>query len=268
MPGGAGVGLSALPPPQAAFAAALLDPDQPCPEGLRTWNGSDPTARFAVYRNNVVTSLVGALADTYPVVRELVGADFFHAMARVHVAQAPPRSKLLRVYGEAFPEFIAGFRPAQSLPYLADVARLEWQRVCSFHAADDITLGAADIAPHLAQPEALVGSLLRFHPSAAVLASRWAVVDLWAAHQDAGDLAGVVPDQAQCALVLRHDESVSVVAIDAGSADCFATLMAGDTLGAACAGAAASHADFDVSTSLGLLIRHGALSAWHLPGSP
>lgn len=39
---------------QRLFAAALLDPDAPCPTGLAAWNGSDPTRRFAVYRNNVV----------------------------------------------------------------------------------------------------------------------------------------------------------------------------------------------------------------------
>ncbi|MBK6864396.1 MAG: putative DNA-binding domain-containing protein, partial [Ideonella sp.] len=42
----------------AAFARALLQPDAPCPAGLKTWNGSDPAKRFAVYRNNVVVSLV------------------------------------------------------------------------------------------------------------------------------------------------------------------------------------------------------------------
>ena len=52
---------------EARFAAALLDSRQGCPAGLRTWNGSDPAARLAVYRNNVVSSLIDALADTFPV---------------------------------------------------------------------------------------------------------------------------------------------------------------------------------------------------------
>ena len=47
---------------QTAFAAALLDPDLPPPDRLIAWNGSDPARRFAVYRNNVVVSLVDALA--------------------------------------------------------------------------------------------------------------------------------------------------------------------------------------------------------------
>ncbi len=52
--------MSAAAPPlsQRDFARALLDPQQPCPPGLRSWNGCDPAARFAVHRNNVVSSLV------------------------------------------------------------------------------------------------------------------------------------------------------------------------------------------------------------------
>ena len=49
---------------QNAFTAALLDPELPCPMGLSAWNGSDPAQRFRVYRNNVIISLVDALADS------------------------------------------------------------------------------------------------------------------------------------------------------------------------------------------------------------
>ena len=70
---------------QAQLALALLDPGAACPPGLRSWNGSDPGARFAVHRNNVVVSLIDALADGFPVTQELVGEAFFRAMARVHV---------------------------------------------------------------------------------------------------------------------------------------------------------------------------------------
>lgn len=82
-------------PTQAEFATALLDPKAACPSGLQAWNRSDPQPRLAVYRNNVVSSLIGALADTFPVVQALVGVDFLHAMAGVFVRQHPPRSRLL-----------------------------------------------------------------------------------------------------------------------------------------------------------------------------
>ena len=59
-----------------AFAAALLDPGLPPPEGLITWNGSDPVRRFAVYRNNVIVSLVDALVRYAHGYADQVEADY------------------------------------------------------------------------------------------------------------------------------------------------------------------------------------------------
>ena len=248
---------------QRDFAQALLDPHQPCPAGLRSWNGSDPAARFAVHRNNVVSSLVEALADTFPVTRQLVGEAFFAAMARLFVMHSPPRSPLLTLYGNELPAFVERFEPAQHLPYLADVARLEVLRVRAFHAADAAVLSADDIARHLLDPQALPGACAEFHPSAAILNSRFAIVALWAAHQGLVEIAKVDPTQPQSALVLRQQDDVTIIATEQGSALFFQRLMAGVTLGEANAAAAESDAGFDLAASLAILIRHGALSAWH-----
>ena len=108
------------------FAAALLDAALPSPPGLGAWNGSDAGARFAVYRNNVVHSLVNVLTDSFPVVHQLVGDEFFGAMARRYLADHPPASPLMHRYGAGLPAWIADFEPAAALPYLSDMARLEW----------------------------------------------------------------------------------------------------------------------------------------------
>ena len=57
---------------QQAFALALLAPDANCPEGVFSSNGAEPASRFAVYRNNVHSALINALAAAYPVARQLV----------------------------------------------------------------------------------------------------------------------------------------------------------------------------------------------------
>ena len=58
---------------QSIWAQALLAPAFPTPTDLVTHNGSDPTRRLDVYRNNVVVSLVDALASTFPVTQQLLG---------------------------------------------------------------------------------------------------------------------------------------------------------------------------------------------------
>lgn len=250
------------------FASALLDPGRPTPTGLTTWNGSDPAARFAVYRNNVIVSLVEALADTFPVTRELVGASFFEAMARCFVTANPPRSPVLAAYGDGFPGFIAGFGPAHALPYLPPLARLELARVRAYHAPDAEPLGTAELAGHLADPDRLPGTRVTLHPSVAALVSAHAIVSLWAAHQGEGRIEDVDPRRPESALVLRQGDDVLVLAVPRGTADFVAALGAGTPLGEAAGGAVGGDPELALVEALALLIHHGAIAAWHPPGDP
>ncbi len=77
----------------------------------------------------------------FPAVERIVGEEFFQAMARAYVLAEPPRSPVLMDYGTTFADFIAGFAPAASLPYLPDVARIEraWRE--AYHAEDAEPLG-------------------------------------------------------------------------------------------------------------------------------
>jgi hypothetical protein len=255
--------------PQATFAAALLDPAVPCPPGLVAWNGSDPAARWAVYRNNVVSSLIDALADTFPVVQELVGIEFFRAMAALFVRHAPPRSCILAHYGDGLPAFIARFEPARSVPYLADVAALEMARVQAFHAADAEPVRADSVALALtggAHGSEHIGELkVGCHPSLRIVRSDHAIVSLWAAHQGQGDLSAIDPHEPETALVVRHGIDVLVLRLPRGGADFVSALRQGHGLGQAAEAALCVDAAFDLSASLATLLAHGALTSLQLP---
>lgn len=248
-----------------SFAAALLDPDRPVPVGLSAWNGSDPAARFSVYRNNVAVSVIGALADTFPVARELVGAAFFDAMARCFIDAEPPRSPVLTEYGDTFPEFVSAFPPAAGLPYLPDLARLELARVRAYHAKDADALSADALGAYLADPARLPTARLTLHPSLAVIASDYAIVSLWAAHQGHQRIEEVDLGRAESALVLRQGDDALVLSIPRGTAAFMAALSSGATLGEA-ATAAAQDPDFNLAQALAPLIRHGGIAAWNQPG--
>lgn len=250
---------------QQRLASALLDPDASCPPGLRAWNGSNPQRRFDVHRNNVVASLVAALADTFPVVQALVGEPFFGAMAALFVRQHPPASPVLAAYGADFPGFIEAYAPAAVLPYLADVARLELARVQAFHAADAAPAGREAAAAALACGERAGALRLLLHPATRLVSSRHAIVSVWAAHQGQGELARLDPFQPEAALVLRPHAEVLVLRCDAGCAAFVQSLQQGLDLGASAAVAALAGAPFDLAATLQLLLAHGALSAIALP---
>ena len=249
---------AALPP---ELAPALLDPTRPGPADLRAWNGSDPQRRLAVHRNNVVSGLVDALADSFQVVQELVGSEFFRAMAACFVRAAPPRSPLLFRYGAEFPDFVAGFPPAAGLPYLADVARLEWLRVQAYHAADAPCLPAAALERLATAGTGLDRLRLTPHPSLQAFDSPFAAVSIWAAHQGVGALEAVVIENAESALVFRQELEVLVLPAPPGSHEFVACLRAGMPLLGAWQAAADRRATFDFNALLGLLLSRGALSA-------
>jgi hypothetical protein len=253
---------------QSAFAAALLDPDLPAPAGLTAWNGSDPAQRFRVYRNNVIVGLVDALADSFAVTQELVGEEFFRAMARVYAYARPPQSRLLAFYGADFPDFIETFPPAAGLPYLADVARLEYHRIVAYHAADVPGVGGEAVAAALADEAALPALGMTLHASLSVLSSASAVVSLWAAHQGVLELSTVAPDTPETALILRHGLDVEVRQISAAAGAFLGELQAGASLGSAAAAATAIDGGFDLVGLLGLLLQKSAITALHPSRSP
>lgn len=240
---------------QTPFAQALLNPELACPGGLKTWNGSDPEVRFAVYRNNVTVSLIDALADTFPIVQELVGVEFFRAMARVFVQSSPPRSRIMAYYGGSFADFVESFPPAMSVPYLADVARLEMGRVTACHAADVPPVPPEALQVALSDPQGLMSLRLVLHPSVHVIASRFAVFSLWAAHQGALCISSVDPAAAQTALIFRNELDVDTVELPAGAGQFFKSLQMGEPLAGAASTASSGDHEFDLVNTIAMLIR-------------
>lgn len=82
--------------------------------------------RFDIHRNNWRSNLRAALRAGYPVIERLVGLDFFNYCADAYIDAHPSQSSNLENYGESFAQFIGEFSPASSLPYLIDVAKLEF----------------------------------------------------------------------------------------------------------------------------------------------
>ena len=243
---------------QAAFAAVLLDARSAIPNGVTTARGVADPVRFAVYRNNVFVSLTGALAKRFPVVRRLVGEDFFAGMARVHAGLTRPSSPLMFRYGDGFPDFIADFEPAQGLPYLADVARIEVACTVAYHAADEAPLGIEEIAA--VPTQSLCDVRIAIHPAATIIRSRFPAGSIWAAHQH-DPVTPVRSTDGETVVVVRPAQNVSVHILPSRDADFAEALFAGKTLGHAAERAVAHQPDFDFGAGLVGLISNGAFAA-------
>jgi hypothetical protein len=247
---------------QAEFADALRDPEFGLPRGLVGPDNRPSPRRFDVYRNNVIVGLAAALASAYPVVGRIVGTDFFEAMARCYVAAEPPRSPVLLDYGATFADFIAGFAPAASLPYLADVARIEraWRE--SYHSAEAEPLAAADLAS--IEEARVAGLVLALHPSLRLVRSRFAARTIWTMNASGGEIGPVDASAAEDALIVRPAAEVEVRSVPPGGAEFILALLSGATLGEAADAALAADAGFDITANLAGLIGAGAVVAVRL----
>jgi hypothetical protein len=225
---------------QQAFAQALFDAARQEFEGIRCRGGIDPQRRFAVHRNNFVVTLADALADAFPVTQALIGKDFFRAMARERIRTSPPSSPILVDYGDGFAEFIDEFAPAAGVPYLADIARLEYARVCAYHAADAVPVAIDEYHTLLATPDRLTSIRLTLHPSCRWLHSEYAAHSIWAAHQGIDDLndaelGAIAVDTPEDVLIARPGWDVKVTRLPCGGIAFLDALRDGLTLGAALA---------------------------------
>jgi hypothetical protein len=258
------------PPPhllafQGAFAAALLNPEPRIPPLVSRSDDADATRRFGIYRNNVNASLSGALASRFPVIERLVGADFFRAMALLFIERHPPRSPVLSAYGAGFPDFLDRFEPVASLPYLSDIARLEWARAAAYHAADDHSVDIARLSS--IPPERLHDVRLTFHASARVIASNYPIISIWRTNTHDDAVREIGPDlPGEAALVSRPALDVLVTPLPRGAARLFTRLAHGDTLGAAAQVATEDDPELELSDALALLFGAGAVI--HVEGGP
>lgn len=246
---------------QQAFAEAILDTALAPPSGLVGPNGGPSARRFAVYRNNVVVGLVDALKAAFPVVRRLVGEDFFAAMARVYVSREPPATPIMLDYGAGFPQFVGTFEPAAGLVYLADVARLERAWSEAYHAAEAAPLDPAILA--CLPPELLPGIRLHLHPSVRVVGSPHPVVTIWHSNLDGAEPMPVNLDEGgQEALVCRPEAEVEVRTLPPGAAAFIAALASGAPVIDAAAVALQDDTRFDLAGSLTGLIAARAVTGF------
>ncbi len=243
---------------QTRFAAALLD-EHPDMAG-RVRAGRFPAAQhFQVYRNNLVESLTGALRAVYPVTEKLVGDGFFRYAAHEYLRAHRPRSGNLHDFGDAFADFLAGFVPAAELPYLPDVARLEWAWHLAFHAADAPAFDFARLGAVPAEQHETLRFVL--HPSAHLLASEFPVVRIFEINQEGydGDTHVDLAEGGVRALVIRRELTVYVEPLAAGEAALLSALAEEQPLGAAVQAALTAQADFDLTATLADHLRRGTL---------
>lgn len=245
---------------QAAFAGILRDDDRPRLEAVVAGDSIPAAARLRVHRHHIEQSLVAALAATFSTVQAIVGEDFFRVTARRYVAGDLPHQPVLAEYGAGFPAFIADYEPATSLPYLADVARLDWALNLAFHSLAANHLTAADLSS--LPPERIAELPLALAPGAAVLRSSYPIDRIWQVSQPgAADATVDLGAGGVSLLVLRREDDAAFVQVSEAEEAFLSALGRGETLERAVEVGFRTNDAFDLSTTFTRLLALKAIAA-------
>lgn len=221
---------------QRAMRASLVGSDMAAAGRYVVADGLAPERRLSVYRNTFDSTLANALRLSYPAVHKLVGTEFFEGAARLFAHERPPQASCLDFYGADFADFLAAFEPARSLPYLPDVAHLEWAVNRALHAPDVEPLDPnrlATVASHLHE-------CIRFvvDPSISLMRIDHPADTIWSAVLAGDDEALAAISLAEGpvhVLVQRLASGIEAVRIDESAYRITTALLAGQPLGVALA---------------------------------
>lgn len=235
---------------QAEFAGAVLGHiDEGADYGISP-DGLSALRRIQVYKNNVYASLTQALNAIYPVVNRLVGDEFFYYIAKQYIPLHPSTSGNLHDFGGCFPLFIKSLQALEPLPYLSDVASLEWAYHQAFHGAHAMPLDLERLQKLPAQHDDAL--CFKLHPTCRLLKSDYPVLKIWQCNQESYEGDGEISlDQGGGALaVIRPELEIEFHLLSAGDFMLLNAIKEGELFYKACERAVEVEPDMDIAASL------------------
>lgn len=192
---------------QRWLASAIMKPESldldDATEKIRRPAAGTVLDRLGAYAGGYPVRIEESLADVYPAVRHLVGARRFRELSRRYLPRVPAGCYNLNAVGGVLAELLEADPLGCDLPFLADLARLEWAVWQAFHAPQAPPFHASDLAEWRAEDWA--GAVVGFAPGVRVVRSCWPIADLWAARNTPREQIDIeVEGRPQTVLVHRH----------------------------------------------------------------
>jgi hypothetical protein len=192
---------------QRAFLRGVLAGQESVPEEfgrlLRTPPAGSIDARWHVYAHGFLARLVEAIENDYPALSKVLGGGPLRSLTARYVSRFPPRSYDLDRFGDRLAAFLETDALTGDLPFLPDLARLEWAVAEAFVAPDVPEVRWADLA--LLGTEAATEAPLALRPGAALVSSMWPILEIWSCRDQPTEAIDVpISRAARTVLVSRH----------------------------------------------------------------
>ena len=214
--------------------------------------------RLNVYRNNVKANLRSALQATYPVLGKLLGPEYFHYLADAYAKAHPSQSGDLRNFGRDLPDFLIDVESVKTLPYISDVARLDWACSVVSEAAPTVSRDQTNI-DGLA-PVDIAKLRFRARDASRLVRSSFPIFSIWSANQEdyIGDESVSLDEGPQSVLVVRPNLELELWLLDEAGSLFAEALLAGNSLAEAVDVVTTRVHDVDLNALFAKYLRSGA----------
>jgi hypothetical protein len=163
-------------------------------------------------------------------VAHVLGARAFHRLVHRYIAAVALTSYNLNDAGAELPRFLRGDSAGAALPFLPDLAQLEWAVVRAFHAHENVPLDPASLADRRLDDWA--GAVLRFQPWLSVVQSNWPIRALWECRETRIEEIDIdLNDRPDRVLVRRVGATVVCESLDCPEGAALSALIDGQSLG-------------------------------------
>jgi hypothetical protein len=236
--------------------ARTMTTGEHAPVAVPLVGGADPSRRLSIHVRHYEASLTAALSDKFGACAWLAGKDLVSAAARAYVHACPLHQPCIADYGEDFPQFLANWNHARTLPYLESFAVLEW-------LVGQVSIAISDAPltwPALAElgPERLLDAALALQPGLRYLRATHGVDRLMTLYLSGTEPERFVLPATDTFIEVRGARgAVQLAALD-GATFAFRTALAsGSSVGDAAGRALDYDTAFDPGTALRLLVQNG-----------
>jgi hypothetical protein len=199
---------------------------------LNPQGGVSGLDRLEVYAQGYIARIHEALTESYQAVGQVLGHEMFVKLAEDYANHYPSEDYNLSLAGRHLSSFLKVYDAVRELPFLPDLARLEWEITEAFHAFE-----------HSAESLEMLGSLteadwekikIEFQPHVHILKSDWPVWDIWQVRKEPVEKIKIdLIGRSQQILIYRKDWRVKCESVSMSQFLLLEGLLQSKTLGEA-----------------------------------
>lgn len=221
---------------QRGLAALVLDRPVPGEDGVDVESfvsvptGVDVGTRLGVYAGGYPARIREALLESFPAVAKILGDGSLASLLERYRPQIPTGWRNLNSVGQTLPSFLISDPLSEELPFLPDLARLEWSVFECFHARLGPPIDLAITANW--DLDGWASACIGFQPGVALVQSRWPIHSLREARErDRSEIDVDLVGHPQSVWLYRQGFEVVTELLDEADAGAAHGLLRGEPLG-------------------------------------